>query len=204
MERQPKIMKIRLSHITNLTDARYAAAEGFDWLGFNFQQGTPNAISSLKAKEIIGWLAGPMYYGKFNGRDLEEIKGIVGLLSLNAIEIPIETFDPELFQIVDYIFLDIELNNENILTIQPRLQALEQLISNGNIGLIVHGNQALNLSKSSTPFDRYMMVSTIHEYLQMKDLNFSGIDLKGTDETKPGFSDWEQIADIVEVLKEEY
>jgi phosphoribosylanthranilate isomerase len=75
-------MKLRLSDITNLTDARYAAAEGFDWIGFNFIVDTPHVINSLKAKEIKGWLSGPTYFGKFNGKDLSEIRGIAAILSL--------------------------------------------------------------------------------------------------------------------------
>ena len=53
-----KISVIALS-INNLTDARYYAALGVDWLGFNINPASDNYVTPDKLKEIIDWVEGP-------------------------------------------------------------------------------------------------------------------------------------------------
>jgi phosphoribosylanthranilate isomerase len=194
-------MKLRLSDITNLTDARYAAAEGFDWIGFNFIVDTPHVINSLKAKEIKGWLSGPTYFGKFNGKDLSEIRGIAAILSLEAVEIPIECYDESLFEIVNTVFLNIEITKENILTILPRIQAIEHMAGDKNIIFSLYTDDIAQIQLIQSKFEFYIHVSDPESLTKISDLSNKNIDLSGTDELKAGYSDWEQIAEIVEQLE---
>jgi len=47
-------MKVKVGGITNLSDARYSAGMGVDWLGF-----PTAALSPTAYKEIINWVSGP-------------------------------------------------------------------------------------------------------------------------------------------------
>jgi len=53
-----RISVIALS-INNLTDARYFAALGVDWLGFNINPASESYINAEQLKEIIDWVEGP-------------------------------------------------------------------------------------------------------------------------------------------------
>ena len=46
-------------NITNLTDARYFAAWGIDYVSFNMIPGSPYEMSAEKINEIKDWLEGP-------------------------------------------------------------------------------------------------------------------------------------------------
>lgn len=51
--------KIIAQNITNLTDARYFAAWGVEYISFNLEMDSPYYIPWEKAKEIIDWVEGP-------------------------------------------------------------------------------------------------------------------------------------------------
>ena len=53
-----RISVIALS-INNLTDARYFAALGVDWLGFNINPASENYVNPAQLKQIIDWVEGP-------------------------------------------------------------------------------------------------------------------------------------------------
>jgi phosphoribosylanthranilate isomerase len=57
--------KIKLSNITNLSDARYAAAVGIDYIGFCFDTNDANYIPPVKAKEIFEWTSGTIVVAEF-------------------------------------------------------------------------------------------------------------------------------------------
>ncbi len=51
--------KIKISDITHLTDARYFAAWGVDYLTFNIDPESSTFVSPPVFKEIVEWVAGP-------------------------------------------------------------------------------------------------------------------------------------------------
>jgi phosphoribosylanthranilate isomerase len=66
-------MKVKICGITNLADARYAAAAGADYLGFILHRGSPRFVETLAAAEIIEWIAGPLTVGVFVNEDPETV-----------------------------------------------------------------------------------------------------------------------------------
>ena len=73
--------KIIAQNITNLTDARYFAAWGVDYLSFNITADSPFYIHWEKAKEIIDWVEGPQSLVESNA--VEFIEGIDGHILSN-------------------------------------------------------------------------------------------------------------------------
>ena len=49
-------LKIKVGNITNLSDARYSAGMGVDWLGFRMDNIDPQTF-----REITGWVTGPRF-----------------------------------------------------------------------------------------------------------------------------------------------
>lgn len=78
---------IKASQISNLTDARYFAARGVEWLGFNLVPGTEGYTAPQQVQAIRGWVEGPKMVGEFGLQTAEEIIGLSEMLELDAIQI---------------------------------------------------------------------------------------------------------------------
>jgi phosphoribosylanthranilate isomerase len=74
--------------VFNLTDARYFASYGADWLGFDFNPDSPAYLSPEQAVEIKGWLHGVRCIGEFGGQDADNIEGMAGFAQLDGILLP--------------------------------------------------------------------------------------------------------------------
>jgi phosphoribosylanthranilate isomerase len=56
-------------HITNLTDARYFAAMGVQYIGFELADGHPDQVDLAFVKTITEWLEGPAIIGCVEGTE---------------------------------------------------------------------------------------------------------------------------------------
>lgn len=81
------VTKIKLGSVTNLSDARYAAALGAEWVGFSFDKDSKEYIHPVKAKEIIDWIAGVEIVGEFGDMPTGDISDYISLLNLTWIEV---------------------------------------------------------------------------------------------------------------------
>lgn len=81
------LCKIKLAGVTNLSDARFAAAAGFDYIGFCFDTQQAAYIPPVKAREIMDWTTGSNIIGEFGSQSVQEINDIAELLNLDIIEL---------------------------------------------------------------------------------------------------------------------
>jgi len=89
-------LKIKAGNISHLTDARYFAAYGIEWMGFNFKSNDPQKIEIETAITIIDWIEGPEIIAEFDALDLDYIFQICNQLQINNIQLPIEYFTNDL------------------------------------------------------------------------------------------------------------
>ena len=78
--------RVKAGSITNLTDARYFAAWGVEWLGFDLDQGSERYLPAHQVQAIAEWIDGSQIVGEFNLHSSEEISTAIELLSLDAIQ----------------------------------------------------------------------------------------------------------------------
>ena len=76
-----------IAKINSLTEARYFAAMGVDWLSFYLDPVFPNNIELDVAKDIIEWVQGPKILGAFNGMPIEEVFKIAEDIGLHGLAI---------------------------------------------------------------------------------------------------------------------
>jgi len=69
--------------ITHLSDARFAAAQGFDYMGLNLDPQN-GGISLSDAQEILGWCSGPLVVGDFGNAPMAAVVDGIQLLQLDA------------------------------------------------------------------------------------------------------------------------
>lgn len=174
-------MIYKLDNITSLTAARWAAAEGFDYISFNFDKTDANYISPMKVAEIQKWVTGIKFTGKFLNVELAVILDLYKLLNLDAIEIDLKTAE----------ILLLDHNIPTILHIEKDsvTKALEfQKIDKG-----VFAFYFLNESEipSGIPLDRLFLSSKFKGNL---DVNPAfGISFDSANETEPGLVDFEEL-----------
>jgi phosphoribosylanthranilate isomerase len=69
--------KVKAGNITNLSDARYCAGMGVDWLSFPAEK-----VNPVKFKEITDWVTGPQFV--LEAEALENSMSSFRLFSIHA------------------------------------------------------------------------------------------------------------------------
>jgi phosphoribosylanthranilate isomerase len=181
--------KVKAGNITNLSDARYCAGMGVDWLSFPAHIVNPGTF-----KEITDWVTGPQlvlevkestpldYIGQYQVASLEitshQLDMIDRLPSFDwIITLPLSSWvvqKNELLRYKDkisYLVLDLDIQD---------LQAISDIAKNVKILI----NQS----------DKYSLDSLL-------ELPIEGINVTGENELKPGLKDFDKLASILEELE---
>ena len=175
---------VKVSGITNLSDARYCAGMGVEMLGFSVVPGNENHLSTQKFQEIRGWISGPLIVAEEYGiNSREELTSILenykpDLLELGAVELGI-------LAPVSLPFI-LNIGDDAV----PNLSVQPAYIRSGKV------------VKSSVPL--LIDVKSKDELVPLlSDRNVKGIVLTGGVELKPGLKDFEVMNDVLEMLETE-
>lgn len=170
--------RIKFGSITNLTDARYAAAAYADWVGFCFVKDNPRYIAPVKAKEIIDWLSGPIMVAEIGSMMPDEVMSALEILMIDTVEV------------------------NSIEAANAWKEAGFQVIGNQ-----LEGFDGMNIclpNQSRNPENEIIDLSNLS--LEEIEANWTqnppaAIQLVGGDETAPGIRDFAQIDDILELYE---
>ena len=77
---------VKFGGVRNLSDARYAASIGVNFVGFDFDSHDDLTLSTTDAKEMMGWLEGPTLVGEFGNKDASEIHSVMEALDLKYLQ----------------------------------------------------------------------------------------------------------------------
>jgi len=202
---------VKISNVTNLSDARYCAGMGVEMLGFSIDEDSPNYISPKKFEDICSWLAGVTLIAETSRSNAEDIIKSLSQYPVHAVQV--ET--PGLLS-----YLRSELNLPLILRISVDTYEAGEinsilsrydsdvshflLESDHDAGLTDEWMQVLGeLSKEYTllvgfGLDNEYSVSALTELFPS-----IGIALRGSEEIRPGYKDFGSMMDILEALEEQ-
>lgn len=121
------LTNIKLGNITNLSDARYAAAADATYIGFCFDPENENYITPLKAKDIIDWVTGSSVVAEFGNQTLEEIRDISELLDIDVIEVNNQLLPDDLLGLGKAIIKKIDVNRFNAEQLQTEIAAYQKV-----------------------------------------------------------------------------
>lgn len=172
----PFILKI--SSVTNLSDARYAAGVWADYLGFCCDPSSLNYIDPNKIKEIKSWVNGPEIVLEFKSQPIEWIADFCNEIKPHAIQIPIENFNNNL----------LDLNLKIILEINSVCD-----IPEGNFTL-ASSNGDIAQQYKNKGYTVLYQPSNLSENIDA----YNGIALEGQREDKPGTRDHGSWTDFLE------
>lgn len=177
--------KVKISDVSNLTDARYFAAWGVDWMGFNADYLYDNDLIIEGIKEIMNWVEGPKFVVEFNQvHELSYIEEILNKLKTPFVQFKeLEEYSNISLQGIDLIR---DFSNKDLPDDQGIFISKQLTIENK------HNDQIIL-------YDGQIDSSNIASIL---DGNIDGIVLRGGSEEKVGFKSYEELDEILEALED--
>ena len=193
---------IKVSNINNLSDARYCAGMGVEMLGFSMDE-----LSFEKFKEMRSWLAGVKVVGETDSQD------ILKIIELN------ETYQPDYLQVSTFqniaeiqkigkpIILKVDFASANLPALfQTTKESVKYFLleNSDDFGIIDEGILSqLDAWSFQYPLILGFGVKESNANSLLEQTQLSGFALKGNKEIRPGFSDSEELMNILEILETE-
>ena len=79
--------RVKAAAVANLTDARYFAALGVDYLGFALEPGARGAVGELQVAAFREWIEGPALVGEFGHLPTDAIARQADSLALDVVQV---------------------------------------------------------------------------------------------------------------------
>lgn len=204
--------KLKLGSISNLGDARFAAGVGADWVGFCFELNNPQYINPETASAIMGWLEGPQLVGEFDIQDAEEVNQLAETMKLDAVQISEPRDRAFLSRLQQPVFLRVDL---------AKYGTPEEVFSllKANADVVDYYLLYLEVTEQAVYLKQHgeQLAQWAQQYPLLLDFDFTGdnilniirevkpagVNLKGGEEEKPGFRDFDELIEMVEIISEE-
>jgi phosphoribosylanthranilate isomerase len=176
---------VKVSTISNLSDARYCAGMGVDLLGFCTIEEQDDYMDPARFQEIRGWVTGPQIVAEVYGlKDADQLQKILDDYKPDYLEMGINEISVLSAFAIPVILTVSKDSDLNSLPFTPAY-----LIGNAPMA-------------STIPFlARVNSKEDVHALLNDSAIN--GIVLKGGAELKPGLKDTEMINEVLELLETE-
>jgi phosphoribosylanthranilate isomerase len=187
---------VKINSVNNLSDARYCAGMNVDLLGFNLDTLSSDYLSPEKFNEITSWTSGIQFVGEFGDSSAELINELIADYPVNFIQSndisvlsKIDSPLPKiLVQSIDVLQSDMLFDDINLLIIEgPETLSAEQI---DLIKAISNVDLILNCGFNSNNVEEIIAAT-----------NAIGIAITAGDEIRPGFKDYDELANIFDVLE---
>ncbi len=187
---------VKVGGINNLSDARYCAAMGVDFLGFPLDSTLPNAINEEDFIELHGWISGIQAIGEYHQAPESWPEGIM-MLELNASQSPPLPKLPYLLK----LNLDDTIIEEAEVHLQKQPEATYFVLESNQAELQPEQLDWVKKVGSTYPILLGFGINADNVLKLIEELPIKGIALKGGQEERPGYKDYDELADILELLE---
>lgn len=167
-----------MQNVTNLSDARYFAAWGVDYLGFNRKKDSPYYIEEAQLMEMKEWVSGPQV-----------------LIESNTLEYA-DNFDG---QILDLSYASLPINKLSLFRTEINIVIAEQ--REGKFIVPYEVSLSQKLSEVALNTEIFVDVNDI-PLEQIKKLENVGLVIQGGEEEKVGFKDFDELDQLFEWLSD--
>jgi len=185
---------IKVSHISNLSDARYCAGMGVEMLGFRVIPGKQDFMTPELFQDIRGWISGPRI-----------IAELYGLSDREQVETAIQTYAPDYFELT---YAEYRIFNE-FLTLPcivyfPAVSQIESVSPDGKILYLLTDENTTCRDLAATELPVLKTISSLHALTESLTAGcYKGFVLKGPREQRPGVTNYDELGDILEALEED-
>lgn len=198
---------VKISGINNLSDARYCAGMGADILGFSFDPSEAHYLPPEQYTAITGWISGVQYAAEFNVAapiQIEQQLTQYEPVDLLQVSDPAQVSALERFSLP--VILKLELNHyrevASIVDVMQEAPPFVQyfLLEKGEDSKTNWLEEVLRLA-SRYPILLGFGVTPDNVLPLTEDTPISGIALQGSQEIRPGYKSFDDLADILERLE---
>lgn len=182
--------KVIAADITNLTDARYFAAWGVDYLAFTGDPLAASYLSPAQIKEIIDWVEGPDAIISYPGLSVDETNiEQVGLIGIHQFIIG-RYIDRSELPVSAKVWREITAEDVHEIAAGPvilKSSSMEEIL---DLDSEITGHEVyIDAPFNITEYDKLLSESTI-----------TGIILRGSEEEKVGLKSFDEVDDIMDFL----
>lgn len=206
--------RVKISNVTNLSDARYCAGMGVDMLGFSMDADQPDYVAPGRFADIKGWVAGVQIVGETTATDPDVIEQLL------------ETYQPDLLQVDEPALIPYlstlgssdkrlalilranlsQLTLEQLETLLPTAAAgAEYVLIESAVPVHIDDDLRATFRRLAARYPILLGVGitaqNVHDLLA--DLPVQGIALVGSNEERPGNKEFGELMDILEAIEEE-
>jgi len=191
---------VKVSAITNLSDARYCAGMGVDLLGFPLGK-----ISIDQFTEIRNWLAGVQIVGEFSTNDAAEIKAKVAEYKPDVLEIDTKV-NLVVIQDIDIPkILRVNIDTDNLPAVfAASAPYVSQFLLVGEGPESLQGMEgSVEIWSAQYPIILGLEIPEDDLEVWIEQSSIKGIGLMAGEEDRPGFRDFTDLMNILEKLETE-
>ena len=210
--------QIKASQITNLTDARYFAAWGVHWIGFDLQEGNDTYVPPASLLGIRDWIEGPKIIGEYHISSVEGILTTAEQLGLDGVQVgPFFPADElaslKSIVVIQKVVIEPDTQPKDIEAfLKERADHVQHFLfdysSNGiNWTDLQNQKTAIGSSELAEWAKSYAILLDIQfpadQYEQLLDLGIVGFSVKGGEEEKVGLKSFDELDELFEAIAPE-
>jgi len=198
---------VKVSNISNLSDARYCAGMGVEMLGFAVEESSENYVSPLAYQEMIGWISGVEFVAEFTNAGLAEINEILEQYPTHALQTENEAVLEKLLknkqsQEIDSLPIKILFRANNIQKIQQIAQKYASVVS---FFVLAEAKNCIREKIEVLAANHPVLLEGLSNFQEvetfLQNTAIKGLVLQGTKEIAPGLKDFDELAEILEGLE---
>jgi phosphoribosylanthranilate isomerase len=198
---------VKISEVNNLSDARYCAGMGVNLLGFNIDPNSSQSIAPDRYKEIIDWVAGVKLVGEFDQSSAEEVGEHLQQYPVDVIQCNKEENLQGFHKLGKPVIFRIDVSEidsaEELQQLMERNKGVAEffLLENKDEDYRISLEKEIFALARQYPIVLGFSITEDNVIDLLDEYPFKGIALKGGDEIKPGYKDFDELADILEQLE---
>jgi phosphoribosylanthranilate isomerase len=191
---------VYIRDVNNLSDARYCAAMGVDMIGFRLDPLKTESLSPAKCKEIAGWISGIKIVGEFGLAPSEFIRDVLAVVNIDYILAESGSDFNNLASFEKPLIIQISVDDLK----SGRIAGINQ--PNARYFLLTSYNNTADIPTAkqlnvALPLILGYGINEANVSTLVNDYGFAGISLTAGSEERPGYKDYDEMADILEVLQ---
>jgi phosphoribosylanthranilate isomerase len=192
--------QVKVSSIANLSDARYCAGMGVEWLGFPLQE-----ITLERFTEIRNWLAGVQIVGEFTKATADQVREAVTTYQPDVIEVDSSVSLVAIQSIDVSKILRVNIDTDNL----PAIFAASApyvshfLLVGDSADSLIGMEASVEIWAAQYPIIVGLDIpeDDLDEWVEQSSIQ--GIGLVAGEEDRPGFRDFTDLMTILEKLETE-
>lgn len=192
--------QVKVSSIANLSDARYCAGMGVEWLGFPLQE-----ITLERFTEIRNWLAGVQIVGEFTKATADQVREAVAIYQPDVIEVDSSVSLVAIQSIDVSKILRVNIDTDNL----PAIFAASApyvshfLLVGDSADSLIGMEASVEIWAAQYPIILGLDIpeDDLDEWVEQSSIQ--GIGLVAGEEDRPGFRDFTDLMTILEKLETE-